>query len=169
MKKWRSLLWCNYGLRNAIAVEIRGLVAVLLALLLVPLGEASAAVAPACPEHLLVIERSKNANIVVYDANRGAGGDFSPSKPVVAYWLLKGEKSKRQELNLVEWQSAYGFDVISGRLRFARVYITPDASLARSEGSASGLSSPRSRANRMRTPNASPVSALGKRSSGSIS
>jgi Domain of unknown function (DUF4833) len=95
-------------------VEIRGLVAVLLTLLLVPVGEASAAVAPACPEHLFVIERSKNANIVVYDANRGAGGDFSTSKPVVAYWLLNGEKSKRQELNLVEWQSAYGFDVKPG-------------------------------------------------------
>ena len=90
--------------------EIRGLVAVLLALLLLPLGEASAG----CPEHLFVIERSKNANIVVYDVNRGSGGEFSASKPVVAYWLLNGQKGKRQELNLVEWQSAYGFDVKPG-------------------------------------------------------
>jgi len=98
-------------------VELRGLVAVLLALLPLPLGEASAAAAPACPDHLFVIERSKNANIVVYDVNRGPGGDFSASKPVVAYWLLNGEKGKRQELNLVEWQSAYGFDVKPGNTR----------------------------------------------------
>ena len=70
MTKLRLLPWCNYGLRN---------VAVLLALLLGPLGVASAAVAHPCPEHLFVIERSKNANIVVYDANRGPGGDFSAS------------------------------------------------------------------------------------------
>jgi hypothetical protein len=66
-------------------VEIRDLVAVLLTLLLVPVGEASAAVAHPCPEHLLVIERSKNANIVVYDAKRGAGGDFSSSKPRILF------------------------------------------------------------------------------------
>ena len=35
------------------------------------LGQASASVAHPCPEHLFVIERSKNSNIVVYDANRG--------------------------------------------------------------------------------------------------
>jgi hypothetical protein len=98
----------------AMMLKIRGLVAVVLALLLVPLGEASAAVEHPCPEHLLVIERSKNANIVVYDANRGAGGDVAASKPVVAYWLLNGEKGKRQELNAVQWQSAYGFDVKPG-------------------------------------------------------
>jgi hypothetical protein len=95
-------------------VEIRALVAMLLALLLLPLGEASAAAAHRCPKHLFVIERSKNANIVVYDINRSPGGELSASKPVVAYWLLNGEKGKRQELNLVEWQSAYGFDVKPG-------------------------------------------------------
>ena len=105
-------------------LEIRGMVAVLLALLLGLLGEASAAVAHPCPEHLFVIERSKNANIVVYDANRGPGGDFSASKPVVAYWLLNGEKGKRQELNVVQWQSAYGFDVEPGNTpgTFAMVF-----------------------------------------------
>ena len=115
MTKLRLLPWCNYGLRN---------VAVLLALLLGPLGVAWAAVAHPCPEHLFVIERSKNANIVVYDANRGPGGDFSASKPVVAYWLLNGEKGKRQELNVVQWQSAYGFDVEPGNTpgTFAMVF-----------------------------------------------
>jgi hypothetical protein len=98
----------------AMMLEVRDLVAVVSVSLLVPLGEASAAVAHPCPEHLFVIERSKNANIVVYDANRGPGGDLAASKPVIAYWLLNGEKGKRQELNVVQWQSAYGFDVKAG-------------------------------------------------------
>ena len=77
-------------------------------------GGAFAAVTHSCPEHLFVIARSKNANIVVYDANRGPSGDFAASKPVIAYWLLDGEKGKREELNVVQWQSAYGFDVKRG-------------------------------------------------------
>ena len=91
-----------------------GCVSVLSAMLLGILGEPSAAVGQLCPEHLFVIERSKNANIVVYDANRGLGGDFSASEPVVAYWLLAGEKGKREQLNVVERERAYGFDIAPG-------------------------------------------------------
>jgi len=86
---------------------------VLLTLLQVSLGEAPAAADP-CPKHLFVIERSKNANIVVYDANRGPGGDFAASEPVVAYWLVAGEKGKREQLNAVERERAYGFDIAPG-------------------------------------------------------
>lgn len=92
----------------------RRLVAALLMLQLAAAGEALAAVAHPCPEHLFVIARSKNANIVVYDANREGSGDLAASKPVIAYWLLDGEKSKREELNIVQWESAYGFDVEPG-------------------------------------------------------
>ena len=92
----------------------RGLVAALLILQLAPPAGTFAAVTHRCPDHLFVITRSKNANIVVYDANRGPSGDFARSKPVVAYWLLNGEKGKREELNIVQWESAYGFDVEPG-------------------------------------------------------
>jgi Domain of unknown function (DUF4833) len=91
-----------------------GCVSAALALLLVVLGEASAEVEHPCPEHLFVIERSKNANIVVYDANRGSAGDLTTSEPVVAYWLLAGEKGKREQLNAVERERAYGFDIAPG-------------------------------------------------------
>ena len=91
-----------------------GRVAAFLACGLAVLGEASASVAHPCPEHLFVIERSKNSNIVVYDANRGPTGDLSASEPVIAYWLLAGEKGKREELNAVERARAYGFDVEPG-------------------------------------------------------
>jgi hypothetical protein len=86
----------------------------LLALALPALGAAAGSAGETCPAHLFVIERSKNANIVVYDANRGPAGDFAPSEPVVAYWLLNGEKGKREELNVVERERAYGFDITPG-------------------------------------------------------
>lgn len=91
-----------------------GLAAALLLLQLAVAGGASGAVATSCPDHLFVIARSKNANIVVYDANRGPSGDLVASKPVVAYWLLNGEKGKREELSFLQWKSAYGFDVKRG-------------------------------------------------------
>ena len=71
-------------------------------------GGAVGASGDSCPSHLFVLARSKNANIVAYDL----GG--RPSEPVVAYWLLDGEEGRREELNLVERQRAYGVDVMKG-------------------------------------------------------
>jgi Domain of unknown function (DUF4833) len=84
-----------------------------LAFALPALGQVSGS-ADTCPAHLFVIERSKNSNIVAYDANRKPDGEIEASKPVVAYWLLNGEKDKREELNRVERQRAYGFDMKRG-------------------------------------------------------
>ena len=67
-----------------------------------------------CPAHLFVLARSKNANIVVYDAVRGPAGGLAASEPVAAYWLLGGEEGAREELNGVERQKAYGVDVSPG-------------------------------------------------------
>ena len=64
-----------------------------------------------CPAHLFVLARSKNANVVVYDAVRGPRGGLAASEPVAAYWLLDGEESAREQLNGVERQKAYGVDV----------------------------------------------------------
>src|SRR5262245_66413420 len=71
------------ALCNAMRTGVRGTVAALLVSALVfPYG-ASAAGSHPCPEHLLVIERSKNANIVVYDAKREPSSVLVASKPVV--------------------------------------------------------------------------------------
>jgi hypothetical protein len=67
-----------------------------------------------CPAHLFTIERSKNANVVVYDARLGDSGELDPKNPVVVYWLLKAQDGRREELNRVERQRAYGFDVDPG-------------------------------------------------------
>ena len=66
-----------------------------------------------CPRHLFVLGRSKNANLVVYDA-RTTGSVPDRSRPVEAYWLLGGENGEREELNFIEWQYAFGFDLAPG-------------------------------------------------------
>ena len=65
-----------------------------------------------CSPRLLAIERSKNANIVVYDA-RLHGSSFDTDEPVSAYWLMNAEHGQRQELNLIEKMKAYGFSIES--------------------------------------------------------
>ena len=91
-----------------------GFALALLALAPVFRGDAAAPPGSSCPSHLFVLGRSKNANIVAYDANRSPAGDLAASDPVVAYWLLNGESGAREELNLVERQRAYGFDLKPG-------------------------------------------------------
>ncbi|MCB4791914.1 MAG: DUF4833 domain-containing protein [Elusimicrobia bacterium] len=57
---------------------------------------------------LFVIGRSKNANIVRYDANVGADGKIDQKQPVAAYWLLLAKDGKREELSAMD-RKAYGF------------------------------------------------------------
>jgi hypothetical protein len=62
-------------------------------------------------EALFVIERSKNANVVHYDAQVGKDGALNAKDPVVAYWIMKAEDGRREPLTWAEKQMAYGFDV----------------------------------------------------------
>ncbi len=72
---------------------------------------------------LFRIERSKNENIVRYDACLLPDGNFSDSNPVVVYWSL--EDGKTEELNAIEKDHAYGIDSQKklGKNRF-RITIT---------------------------------------------
>ncbi len=56
--------------------------------------------------HLFKIERSKNKNIVQYDACLLQNGSVSESNPVDAYWVLAN--GKKEELSVLESQQAYG-------------------------------------------------------------
>lgn len=67
--------------------------------------------APTCPAELFRIERSKNANVVLYEAKVDAGGRLDADEPVRASWLLLAEQGQREKLNFVERKFAYGFDV----------------------------------------------------------
>ena len=75
--------------------------------------------------NLFIIERSKNANIVKYDARIGKDGTIDRKQPVEAYWVLKAEGGKRQELSILDKQ-AYGFSVTwDAGQRYYRMTITP--------------------------------------------
>ena len=60
---------------------------------------------------LFIIERSKNANVVHYDARLTADGKLDPKEPVIAYWILLAEDGRRKELSWIEKKMAYGFTI----------------------------------------------------------
>lgn len=62
---------------------------------------------------LFFIQRSKNANIVRYDAQLNKDGTLNSKEPVIAYWILQAEDGRREPLNLLERTKAYGFDIQS--------------------------------------------------------
>lgn len=62
-------------------------------------------------QHLFHIERSKNANIVQYDAQVGVDGKLFKKEPVVGYWIRLAEQGQEKELNWIQSTFAYGFKV----------------------------------------------------------
>jgi len=60
---------------------------------------------------LFIIERSKNANVVHYDAQLTADGKLYPKEPVIAYWVLLAGDGSREKLSWVERKKAYGFTI----------------------------------------------------------
>ena len=60
---------------------------------------------------LFIIERSKNANTVHYDARLTAEGELDPTEPVIAYWVMRADDGRRKELNWIEKNIAYGFEI----------------------------------------------------------
>jgi hypothetical protein len=60
---------------------------------------------------LFIIERSKNANVVHYDAQLTTGGEIDPNEPVIAYWIMLATDGHREGLNWIEKKKAYGFSV----------------------------------------------------------
>jgi hypothetical protein len=60
---------------------------------------------------LFIIERSKNANVVHYDTRLTSDGKLDPMEPVSAYWIMRAEDGRREELNWMENEKGYGFDI----------------------------------------------------------
>lgn len=59
---------------------------------------------------LFKIERSKNANIIQYDARSGPDGKLLKKDPVVGYWIRLNEQGQRMELTWVQKTFAFGFN-----------------------------------------------------------
>ena len=72
---------------------------------------ATAATAQIRTSHLFIVERSKNANIVHYDAQFTDDGNLDPKEPVIAYWVLLAEDGRRKKLSWIERKKAYGFTI----------------------------------------------------------
>ncbi len=70
---------------------------------------------------LFKIERSKNGNIVQYDACLQENGLLADSDPVSAYWIL--EDGRREDLNMLEKKTAYGLK-LEKRLEKDKVQIS---------------------------------------------
>lgn len=63
---------------------------------------------PDSPIRLFYIQRSSNANTVVYDANLLANKSLNPKSPVHTYWIRYGEKGQKEELTTIQRTLAYG-------------------------------------------------------------
>ncbi len=58
---------------------------------------------------LFKIERSKNANIIQYDARSGPDGKLLKKDPIDGYWIRLNEQGQRKELTWVQSTFAFGF------------------------------------------------------------
>jgi hypothetical protein len=79
---------------------------------------AAGAAEPYKAQPLFVIERSKNANKVHYEARLTGEGFLDVRKPVHAYWINWEKDSTGkdcEELNLIEKRMAFGFSVDRAR------------------------------------------------------
>ena len=80
-------------------------------LLTLAYAAASPASAKTAAQPLFRIERSKNANVVQYDARVDEDGSLDRDDPVDAYWLRLARSGERKELKWLARKVAYGFDV----------------------------------------------------------
>jgi len=63
------------------------------------------------PNELFYVQRSPNANTVVYAARLDAQGNFDAKTPVDAFWRKFNIDSSKQPLNFIERMMAYGVKV----------------------------------------------------------
>jgi len=60
--------------------------------------------------HLFNIDRSRSADIVMYDVNLDNDGILDHNRPIRAYWIKRTENNQLQPLTLLEEKLGYGLD-----------------------------------------------------------
>lgn len=65
---------------------------------------------PASNERLFYVQRTPNANTIVYDLNLNSDGKLNTEQPVKAYWLRYADKGQKEELNYIQRKFAYGLN-----------------------------------------------------------
>jgi len=63
---------------------------------------------PSDPNMLFYVQRSSNANTIVYAANLTAPGQIDPKKPIDVFWRRYNEKGERRALYFFERILAFG-------------------------------------------------------------
>ena len=63
------------------------------------------------PDQLFYVQRSPNANTVIYAARLNAQGNFDSGTPVEAFWRKFNIDGSKQPLNFIERMMAYGVKV----------------------------------------------------------
>ncbi|WP_164851402.1 DUF4833 domain-containing protein [Larkinella soli] len=58
---------------------------------------------------LFYIQRSNNANTVIYEANLQGNRQLNPEEPLNVYWIRYAERSQREPLSMMQWKLAYGY------------------------------------------------------------
>jgi hypothetical protein len=61
------------------------------------------------PNQLFYLQRSKDANTVIYEANLTTDQKLHPEKPVDVYWIRYAEKGQREDLSRIQWKKAFGY------------------------------------------------------------
>jgi hypothetical protein len=67
------------------------------------------------PNQLFYVQRSPNANTVVYAAKLEPKGDFNTRTPVEAFWRKFNIDGGKKSLNFIERMMAYGVRVTAGQ------------------------------------------------------
>jgi hypothetical protein len=65
---------------------------------------------PPSSERLFYVQRTPNANTIVYDLNLNSDGKPNMEQPVKVYWLKYAEKGQKEELNYIQRKFAYGLN-----------------------------------------------------------
>lgn len=84
-------------------------------------------VPPITRKTLFYLQRNKNANTVMYEANILSNGKLDPEKPVSVYWIRYTEGGEKKELNWIQRWMAYGVDFEPAKDGSGNFIITPVA------------------------------------------
>ena len=70
-------------------------------------GDDKFPVPPESVSRLFFIQRSPNANTIIYELN-DKDGRLDPENPIHVYWLRYADKGQKEELNYIQRKFAYG-------------------------------------------------------------
>ena len=65
---------------------------------------------PASTERLFYVQRTPNANTIVYDLNLNSDGKPNTEEPVKVYWLRYADKGQKEDLSYIQRKFAYGLN-----------------------------------------------------------